>query len=220
MWSGFTQWKRCREGGEEYVSQCLLWSLVDVTHVNMESAFRWSTTWTAGCFNPFMIDWWGGLMFQLRKFRKIWLEDVCVLQSCVGCTITALGRAWTEVVWSSVRRKADQQSELPSTRNSYLRYKKKLVSSIDSPQENIGDELLCDENSSTDDNFENVEFDDDKISISSVEETSKMLAKRKFVPSKLSSFFNPVPKQAKTSFDHAAPSNPTVLTDAVVNTTV
>ena len=94
-----------------------------------------------------------------------------------------------------------------------------MVSSIDSPQENIGDELLCDENSSTDDNFENVEFDDDKISISSVEETSKMLAKRKFVPSKLSSFFNPVPKQAKTSFDHAAPSNPTVLTDAVVNPT-
>ena len=80
--------------------------------------------------------------------------------------------------------------------------------------------MLRDENISTDDNFENVEFDDDKISISSVEETSKMLAKRKFVPSKLSSFFNPVPKQAKTSFDYAAPSNPTVLTDDVVNPTV
>ena len=45
--------------------------------------------------------------------------------------------------------------------------KKKSVSSIKSPQENIGDELL--ENISTDDNFENVEFDDDKILISSVE---------------------------------------------------
>ena len=44
------------------------------------------------------------------------------------------------------------------------------VSSIDSPQENIGDELFLDENITTDDNFENVEFDDDKISISSVEE--------------------------------------------------
>ena len=101
-----------------------------------------------------------------------------------------------------------------------MRYNTKLVSSIDSPQENIGDELFLDENITTDDNFENVEFDDDKISISSVEETSKMLAKRKFVPSKLSSFFNPVPKQAKTSFDHAAPSNPTVLTDTVDNPTV
>ena len=86
--------------------------------------------------------------------------------------------------------------------------------------ENISTELFCDENISTDDNFENVEFDDDKISISSMEETSKMLVKQKLVPSKLSSFFHPVPKQAKTSFDHAAPSNPTVLTDAVVNTTV
>ena len=41
------------------------------------------------------------------------------------------------------------------------------------------------------------------------------------MPSKLSSFFNPVPKQAETSFDYAAPSNPTVLTDDdVVNPTV
>ena len=37
------------------------------------------------------------------------------------------------------------------------------------------------------------------------------------MPSKLSSFFNPVSKQAKTSFDYAAPSNPTVLTDAGVH---
>ena len=74
--------------------------------------------------------------------------------------------------------------------------------------------MLRDENISTDDNVENVEFDDDKILISSMEETSKMLVKRKFVPSTLTSFFNPVPKQAKTSFDHAVPSNPTVLTDA------
>ena len=83
---------------------------------------------------------------------------------------------------------------------------------VNSPQENISDELLRDETISPDDNFENVEFDDDKISISSVEENSKMLVKRKFVPLKLSSFFNPLPKQANTSFDHAAPSNPTVLT--------
>ena len=47
-----------------------------------------------------------------------------------------------------------------------------------------------------------------------------MLVKRKLVPSKLSSFFNPVPKQAKTSFYYAAPTNPTVLTDDVVNPTV
>ena len=40
------------------------------------------------------------------------------------------------------------------------------------------------------------------------------------MPSKLSSFFNPVPKQAKTSFGYAVPSNPTVLTDDVVNPTV
>ena len=41
-------------------------------------------------------------------------------------------------------------------------------------EENIGDELLRDEYISIDDNSENVEVDDDKISISSVEETSKM----------------------------------------------
>ena len=56
--------------------------------------------------------------------------------------------------------------------------KKKLVSSIDSPQENISTELFRDENFSTDDNFENVEFDDDQISISSMEETSKMSVKQ------------------------------------------
>ena len=47
-----------------------------------------------------------------------------------------------------------------------------------------------------------------------------MLVKWKFVSSNLTSFFNPVPKQAKTSFDHAVPSNPTVLTEAVINPTV
>ena len=40
---------------------------------------------------------------------------------------------------------------------------------MEASQENIGDELLRDENISTDDNVENVEFDDDKILISSVE---------------------------------------------------
>ena len=49
--------------------------------------------------------------------------------------------------------------------------------SIDSPQENIGDELFRDENISTDDNFENVEFDDDKILISSVLAACKRLPK-------------------------------------------
>ena len=69
---------------------------------------------------------------------------------------------------------------------------------MEASQENIGDELLRDENISIDDISENVEVDDDKISISSVEETSKMQqsVKRKFVPSKLTAFFNPVSKQA------------------------
>ena len=39
---------------------------------------------------------------------------------------------------------------------------------MEASQENISDELLRDENISTDDNVENVEFDDDKILISSV----------------------------------------------------
>ena len=54
---------------------------------------------------------------------------------------------------------------------------------MEASQENIGDELLRDENISIDDNSENVDVDDDKISISSVEETSKMQqsVKRKFV---------------------------------------
>ena len=41
--------------------------------------------------------------------------------------------------------------------------------------------------------------------------------KRKFVPSKLTSFFSPVSKQAMTSSDHYEPSNPTVSTDAGVH---
>ena len=58
---------------------------------------------------------------------------------------------------------------------------------METSQENIGDELLRDENISIDDISENVEIDDDKISISSVEEASKMqkAVKRKFVPSNL-----------------------------------
>ena len=54
-------------------------------------------------------------------------------------------------------------------------------------QENIGDQLLRDENISIDDISENVKIDDDKISISSVEEASKMqkAVKRKFMPSKV-----------------------------------
>ena len=89
---------------------------------------------------------------------------------------------------------------------------------MEASQENIGDELLRDENISIDDISENVEVDDDKISISSVEETSKMQqsVKRKFVPSKLTSFFNPVSKQAMTSSDHDESSHPTVSTDAGV----
>ena len=57
-------------------------------------------------------------------------------------------------------------------------------------QENMGDELLRDENNSTYCNSENEEINDDKISISSVEETSKLQkpVKQKFVPSKLTSF--------------------------------
>ena len=48
---------------------------------------------------------------------------------------------------------------------------------MEASQENIGDELLRDEYISIDDISENVEIHDDKISISSVEETSKMLVK-------------------------------------------
>ena len=40
---------------------------------------------------------------------------------------------------------------------------------MESSQENIHDESLREGNVTTDDNFENVEIDDDKISISSVE---------------------------------------------------
>ena len=49
----------------------------------------------------------------------------------------------------------------------------KTVPSMEASQENIGNELLRDENNSIDGNSENVEIDDDKISISSVEETFK-----------------------------------------------
>ena len=64
---------------------------------------------------------------------------------------------------------------------------------MEASQENIGDELLRDENISIDDISENVEIHDDKISISSVEETSKMLVKhwneslclRSWVPSSI-----------------------------------
>ena len=45
---------------------------------------------------------------------------------------------------------------------------------MEASQKNICDELLRDENISIDDNSENVKFDDNKILISSVEESSKM----------------------------------------------
>ena len=77
-----------------------------------------------------------------------------------------------------------------------------LISSTEASQENIGDELLRDENFSTDDNSNNVPLDHDKRSISSVEETSKMQNKKNKVCAFKDDFLlNPVPKQGLASKD-------------------